>query len=358
MFGAIIKWIVRLMALVLLVFVVVGGLLFFDYKRFLHTPVVVADSPQTFKIQSGDTVMKLVQRFKDNRLPLAAESPFADKLAPYYFRYLAKTTDKANHLKIGEYQLQKSMTPADLLDLFTSGKTIAHKIRFLEGWHFKRFREELQKHPNIEHTLVFVPDEDILSTLGATDNTHPEGYFFPDTYQFPNQAKDIDVLRQAYELMKKNLKTAWEARDKSIALKSPYELLIMASIIEKETSLDRERNEISGVFHRRLAKGMPLQTDPTVIYGMGDKYKGTIYKSDLRRDTPYNTYTRKGLPPTPIAMPGMASLLAAGQPDKGKSLYFVATGNGGHTFSNTYKQHLKAVKAYRQRMAKSKKPTK
>ncbi|PID66808.1 MAG: aminodeoxychorismate lyase, partial [Gammaproteobacteria bacterium] len=237
----------------------------------------------------------------------------------------------------------------------TSGKTIAHKIRFLEGWNFKRFREELQNNPHIDHTLLFVPDKDILSILGASEGTHPEGYFFPDTYQFPNRGKDIDVLRQAYDLMQKNLEAAWAERDKSIALKTPYELLILASIIEKETALDSERRQVSGVFHRRLAKGMPLQTDPTVIYGMGDQYNGRIYKSDLRRDTPYNTYTRKGLPPTPIAMPGRASLMAAGQPDNSRALYFVADSTGGHTFSDTYQQHLQAVKVYRQQQAKAKK---
>lgn len=356
MFGSLIKWLVRLLALGLLAFVSVGALLFYDYKRFLQTPVVVAGSPQTFTVKSGDTISALIKRFADNQLPLAAASPFAEQLAPYYFRYLAKSTDKAGSLKIGEYQLQQGMTPPQLLDVLTSGKTIAHKIRFLEGWNFKRFRQEIQNNPNIDHTLLFVPDEDILATLGVTDKAHPEGFFFPDTYQFPNRGKDIDIFKQSYTLMEKNLATAWAARDKSIALKTPYELLILASIIEKETSWDSERNEVSGVFHRRLAKGMPLQTDPTVIYGMGDKYKGTIYKSDLRRDTPYNTYTRKGLPPTPIAMPGLASLMAAGQPDKGKSLYFVANGTGGHTFSDTYKQHLKAVKVYRQQQAKAKQP--
>lgn len=356
MFGAIIKWMVRLLALSLLAFIVGGGFLFFDYKRFLHTAVVTADSPETFAIQSGDTVVKLTQRFKANHLPLASASPFAEQLAPYYFRYLAKSTGKGNQLKIGDYQLQQGMTPTALLDLFTSGKTIAHKIRFLEGWNFKRFREQIQNNPNIEHTLLFVPDDEILAALNLGDEkVFYEGQFFPDTYQFPKQAKDSDIFKQAYQLMQKNLATAWQARDTSIALKSPYELLILASIIEKETSLDSERTQVSGVFHRRLAKGMPLQTDPTVIYGIGDKYNGTIYKSDLRRDTPYNTYTRKGLPPTPIAMPGMSSLLAAGQPDKGQSLYFVANGTGGHTFSDTYKQHLKAVKIYRQQQAAAKK---
>lgn len=310
--------------------------------------MVVEGSAETITVKSGDTISALLNTFAERGLVIAPDSPFSEQLGSYYFRYLAKSTDQSARLRIGEYALQQGMTPPEVLRLLTSGKTIAYKVRFLEGWNFKKLRAELRSNPHVEHTLHFVPDEDIMSTLGMTKHRIAEGWFFPDTYQFPKQTKDIDILKQAYQLMQKNLKTAWEKRDKSIRLKTPYELLILASIIEKETALDSERQQVSGVFHRRLAKGMPLQTDPTVIYGMGDLYQGTIYKRDLRRDTPYNTYTRKGLPPTPIAMPGMASLLAAGQPDRGSSLYFVANGRGGHTFSDTYQQHLKAVKAYRQ----------
>ena len=243
------------------------------------------------------------------------------------------------------------MTASQVLALLISGKTITHKILFLEGWTFKKIRTVLQDNPNISNTLLFVPDDEIMHALGLGDERTPyEGQFFPDTYQFASHAKDSEVLRQAYYLMQKKLKLAWEARDKSIKLKSPYELLILASIIEKETYIDKERKKISGAFHRRLAKGMLLQTDPTVIYGMGDRYKGVIYRSDLKQDTPYNTYTRKGLPPTPISSPGMSSLMAAGQPDKGNALYFVADGTGGHAFSSAYKEHLKAVKSYREKL--------
>lgn len=351
MFRAIGRWLTRLFVITVLVALLSGVLLFMDYKRFLNTPMVVAGSPETFTVKSGDTVSALIKSFDENGLPLATKSPFSKALGGYYFRYLAKSTEKSHRLKIGEYQLTQGMTPPQVLDTLISGKTIAYKIRFLEGWNFKQLRAELQKNPYIDHTLLFVPDNDMMATLAFGDgNTFFEGQFFPDTYQFSKNAKDSEVLKQAYDLMQKNLKKAWAERDKSIALKSPYELLILASIIEKETSVDSERSQVSGVFHRRLAKGMPLQTDPTVIYGMGDRYKGTIYKSDLKKDTPYNTYTRKGLPPTPIASPGMASLLAAGQPDKGNALYFVADGTGKHTFSDTYKEHLKAVRAYRQRL--------
>lgn len=355
MFRAISRWFVSVVMFTVIAFITVFVLLFLDYQRFLKTPMVVAGSPETFTVKSGDTITSLINSFDEKGLPLASKSPLSKALGGYYFRYLAKTSEKANRLKIGEYQLEQGMTAGQVLDVLVSGKTIAHKIQFLEGWNFKQLRQTLQDNPNLDHTLLFVPDKDIMTTLNLGDgNTFYEGQFFPDTYQFPNHGKDGDVLKQAYHLMQKHLQAAWDARDPTITLKSPYELLILASIIEKETSLDRERKEVSGVFHRRLAKGMPLQTDPTVIYGMGDRYKGTIYRSDLKRDTPYNTYTRKGLPPTPIASPGLASLMAAGQPDSGNSLYFVADGTGGHQFSATYKEHLKAVKAYRQLMKKQK----
>ncbi|MBS9777216.1 MAG: endolytic transglycosylase MltG [Gammaproteobacteria bacterium] len=349
------KWVLTITVCSVLFFITTFILLFMDYQRFLKTPVVISTSPETFTVRAGDTISSLVKEFENKGLPLATESPFSQVLGKYYFKYLAKSTKKANRLKIGEYQLLKGMTAPEVLDTLISGRTIAHKVRFLEGWNFKAIRKTLEKNPNIAPTLLFVPDDEILAALGLGDGkTSYEGQFFPDTYQFPNHSKDGDVLKQAYRLMQKKLQAAWDARDTSIKLKSPYELLILASIIEKETSLDSERKQISGVFHRRLAQGMPLQTDPTVIYGMGAQYKGTIYRSDLKRDTPYNTYTRKGLPPTPIASPGLASLMAAGQPDKGNSLYFVADGTGGHKFSATYKEHLAAVKAYRKMLKQQK----
>lgn len=345
----------KLVSGALLVLILLGGIVGFvilDYQRFLKTPIVTVHSSLVFTVKPGDGIGRLINRFPEHHIELAAQSPFKKWLGGYYFRYLAEKEQKSNQLKAGEYQLNVGMTPATLLELLVSGKTIVHKVRFLEGWDFKKIREALTKEPNVEQTLQFVPDDEIMEVLQFDKSIFYEGQFFPDTYQFSNRINDVTILRQAHHLMQKNLAKAWANRDKSIQLKSPYELLILASIIEKETSLDSERKQISGVFHRRLAKGMRLQTDPTVIYGMGNKYKGTIYKSDLKRDTPYNTYTRKGLPPTPIASPGLASLIAAGQPDKGNTLFFVANGKGGHTFSRTYKEHLKAVKIYRQQQKK------
>lgn len=353
MFRRLMKWLFRLFVVAVLLGLAAIVALFIDYKKFLNTPVVAENSPKSFAVKPGDTISSLINRFDSLGIQLAATSDYSPKLGRYYFRYLAKSTQRANRLKVGEYALEQGMTPSELLDVLISGKTITYKVRFLEGWNFKKLRATLAANPHVEQTLTYVPDTEVLAALGLGKKQFYEGMFFPDTYQFPKQTKDSDILKQAYHLMQKNLQTAWQARDKSIQLKSPYELLIMASLIEKETSLDSERKQVSGVFHRRLAKGMRLQTDPTVIYGLGDKYRGTIYKSDLKKDTPYNTYTRSGLPPTPIAMPGLASLMAAGQPDSGKALYFVANGRGGHTFTATYKEHLKAVKAYRQQQKQS-----
>ncbi|MGY0398712.1 MAG: endolytic transglycosylase MltG [Ostreibacterium sp.] len=353
MFRAIGRWLSRLIILSVIVIIILVVLLLMDYQRFLKTPVVVDGNPKTLKVNKGDTLFSLLKSFGVKGSSLASHSLFSKALVGYYFRYLAKSTHKLNQLKVGEYQLTKGMTPSELLDILISGKTIAYKIRFLEGWNFKKIRTTLLNNAHIDQTLLFVPNDEIMGALKLGDGkVFYEGEFFPDTYQFSDHTKDSYVLEMAYDLMQKKLAKAWTMRDKSIELKSPYELLILASIIEKETSIDSERKKISGVFQRRLAKGMPLQTDPTVIYGMGDKYKGSIYSRDLKKDTPYNTYTRKGLPPTPIASPSMASLIAAGQPDKGKSLYFVANGKGGHTFTRTYKKHLEAVKDYRKQQKK------
>ncbi|PIE42209.1 MAG: aminodeoxychorismate lyase [Gammaproteobacteria bacterium] len=341
------RLLIRSLMIAGLLVAVAGIFLFFDYQRFLKTPITTDNSSETFTVQSGDTVAQLIKKFPASGILLAQRSPLADMLGPYYFRHLAGSSGKDSQIKVGEYRLEAGMKPIDFLNALVSGKTITYKITFLEGWTFKQMRKHLKENPHIEQTLTYVPDKEIMSALGF-QSMSCEGQFFPDTYRFSNHTKDSEILTRAHQQMRKNLDKAWQSRSDKTQLKSPYEMLILASIIEKETGIDTERRQVSGVFHRRLKKGMYLQTDPTVAYGMGDKYKGRIYRSDLRRDTPYNTYTRKGLPPTPIAMPGMASLLAAGQPDSGESLYFVADGKGGHAFSNTYKEHRKAVKAYRQ----------
>lgn len=358
---------------VLFIVIFLGGLLsvvavIYDYKHFLLTPVVLDKAPETFEVKPAQTLNTLPSALAETGILLekatylANISPaLAKQVSRYYWRYYLMHQPDNNRLVVGEYALKPQMNVQQLVALLRSGRIIAHSVRFIEGETFAQLRNTLQSHQDIAQTLEHVPDRDIISIVqkevaqapfdpSLEHMTHPEGLFFPDTYQFSKQSKDVTLLKSAYLLMMKNLETAWHARNTNSVLKNPYELLILASIIEKETGLDSERQKISGVFHRRLAKGMPLQTDPSVIYGLGSDYRGTIYRSDLRRDTPYNTYTRKGLPITPIALPSLASLMAAGQPDDSDALYFVADGARGHIFSATYEAHKKAVDAYRKRL--------
>jgi len=223
----------------------------------------------------------------------------------------------------------------------------------IEGWNFKQALEAVRGHPMLVQTLPkSMSTEQLMNRLGYSAE-YPEGRFFPDTYLFPRGTTDVDFLKRSYERMQKVLAEEWENRSENLPIKTPYEALILASIVEKETGVPEERTQVAGVFVRRLQKGMKLQTDPTVIYGMGDKYKGNIRKKDLTTDTPYNTYTRPGLTPTPICLPGRAAINAALHPADGKSLYFVATGNGGHTFSETLQEHNKAVAKYLQNRKKN-----
>ena len=250
-------------------------------------------------------------------------------------------------IKAGEYQLEPGITPRGLLQLLSSGAVVQYRFTLVEGWTFTQLLQALANDEVLRQTLD--PDSNkagdkagaiLVSSLGVD---HPEGWFFPETYQFTRGDSDSDILDWAHKAMEKELGNAWEARNLDLPLNSPYELLILASIIEKETGREEERGQIAGVLIRRLQKGMRLQTDPTVIYGMGDSFDGNIRRRDLKTDTPYNTYTRSGLPPTPIAMPGRASLLAAARPEAGDAFYFVANGTGGHTFSATLQEHQEAV---------------
>ncbi len=237
------------------------------------------------------------------------------------------------------------MTALQLLQQMVDGEVIQHTLTLVEGWSFKQVMVALRAHHAIRATLQGLTAAEIMSRLGYAGQ-HPEGRFFPDTYHFPKATSDIEFLRRAYSAMAERLEQEWVAREPDLPLKSAYEALILASIIEKESAVSAERAEIAGVFIRRLNKGMRLQTDPTVIYGMGEAYDGNIRRRDLRHDTPYNTYTRKGLPPTPIAMPGGEAIHAALHPASAESLYFVARGDGTHYFSATLEEHNRAVRKY------------
>jgi peptidoglycan lytic transglycosylase G len=277
---------------------------------------------------------------------------FADQLVadgllnePWSFRFWARYKGLSASLKTGEYQIPAEATMSELLQLVTSGKVIDYPVTFIEGWNFKQLREALSKQENLRHTIDKLDDQAIMKAIDA-EGVYPEGRFYPDTYRYTGSMSDVDILRLSYGKMKQLLSEEWEKRESGLPLENMDQALVLASIIEKETGAAEERPEISGVFTNRLRKGMRLQTDPTVIYGMGDSYKGNIRKKDLLKDTPYNTYTRSGLPPTPIAMPGGDAIHAALHPAKTKALYFVAKGNGKHKFSATLTEHNEAVIKY------------
>jgi UPF0755 protein len=246
--------------------------------------------------------------------------------------------------RAGEYRLEAGMRPREVLAKLASGQVVQYRFTVVEGWTFKQLVDALAANPVLVHELDPAAPDSLDSVAASLGMAHPEGWFLPETYQFTRGDSDRDILGRAHAAMERVLEDAWNSRGDDLPIDSPYELLILASIIEKETSLDEERPQVAGVFARRLKKGMKLQTDPTVIYGMGDSFDGDIRRRDLQTDTAYNTYTRRGLPPTPIAMPGRESLMAAAMPAPGDTLYFVANGNGGHTFSVTLEDHQRAVK--------------
>ncbi|MES2547210.1 MAG: endolytic transglycosylase MltG [Pseudomonadota bacterium] len=272
---------------------------------------------------------------------------------PWPFIVLAKVLQKEQNLKAGDYTLNKNITPYQLLLSLNHGKATQGSITFIEGKTFKQMREKIAKNDAIKNTTLELSDAKIMALIGKGE-PHAEGLFFPDTFYFDRGTQDVVLLKRAYDSMQAKLNQAWENRDPNLPYKNSYEALIMASIVEKETGKASERPMIAGVFLNRLRIGMRLQTDPTVIYGMGEDYDGNIRRKDLLADTVYNTYTRSGLPPTPIAMPGLASIEAALHPEKTKALYFVGKGDGSHVFSNSLIEHNRAVTKY-QLKPKSKK---
>jgi peptidoglycan lytic transglycosylase G len=258
---------------------------------------------------------------------------------------LARLRGDADAIRAGEYLVEPGTTVATLLELLKSGKVVMHSLTLVEGWTFTQVFTSVEADPSLMHTLRGLDAAAVMSKLGHAGQS-PEGLFYPDTYQFPKGTSDAAFLKRAYQALQEHLSAAWQARSAGLPYKSPYDALIMASIIEKETAQPAERGEIAGVFVRRLQKGMKLQSDPTVIYGLGSLYHGKITYKDLRAETAYNTYTRYGLPPTPICMPSLASIRAALHPTPGDALYFVARGDGTHQFSATLKEQTAAVQKY------------
>jgi UPF0755 protein len=252
---------------------------------------------------------------------------------------------QARKIRAGSYEIERGVTPRSLLDKMVRGDEVMATVRLIEGWTFRQFRAELAKAPDLKQTTVSLSEADLMVAIGAP-GVAAEGRFYPDTYAFSRGASDVAVLKRAYRAMQRQLEAAWAERAPNTPLRSADEALTLASIVEKETGAAKDRGLVAGVFVNRLRIGMPLQTDPTVIYGLGERFDGNLRKKDLLADTPYNTYTRGGLPPTPIAMPGRASLLAAVRPDATKALYFVAKGDGSSHFSESLSEHNRAVNQY------------
>lgn len=300
----------------------------------MNTPFSIAKEHRSFTIARGESLYGVAYDLRQRNMLRWSRA----------WVFYARMTDMAA-IKAGEYKLSEKESPLSLLARFQSGDVKQYRITLVEGLTFKKFLENLHNHQGVQATLKGKSQKQILQILNL-DIQHPEGWFFPDTYQFSRDDSDVDILLRANQRMRQVLDEEWRNRESGLPLKSPYEALILASIVEKETGAAIERQQIAGVFVRRLKKKMRLQTDPTIIYGLGAAYDGNIRKSDLTKHTPYNTYLIKGLPPTPIANPGQHAIHATLNPDTGKTLYFVAKGDGTHYFSKTFKEHKKAVKKY------------
>lgn len=318
---------------------IISSALAVDFYFFLNQPLGV-DEEQYYNFAPGSSVSSLARDLEKKQI-------ISNRM---YFSVWARVTGNARLLKAGEYQLNKDMTVLDLFGLMKKGKVRLYSLTIVEGITFKQMMQQVNASPNLKHNLKLLNNEQIMQALGHAGE-HPEGRFFPDTYLFHKDMSDVDLLRQAYQQQKKRLQSSWESRETGLPLNSAYEALTLASIVEKESAIAQERKQIAGVFINRLRKGMRLQTDPTVIYGIGDDYNGDIRFKDLRKDTPYNTYTRKGLPPTPIAMPGQGSLDAVSHPDSTEYIYFVAMSDssGRHIFSKTLKEHEHAVDVHQRK---------
>lgn len=302
---------------------------------FVFTPLTLPQTPYEFSLKHGSTLRAVANQLVEARV--LAE--------PWSFTALVRLHGKAGEIKAGNYYLEQNPTPLQLFRMITRGDVSQSEIAFIEGWNFRRMRRVLDEHSALRHETQNLSEREILSRIGAEGDV-AEGLFYPDTYYFSSGMSDVAILKRAHQAMQARLAQAWAERDPLLPYDTPYEALIMASIVEKETGRASERPLIAGVFINRLRLNMRLQTDPTVIYGLGETFDGNLRKQDLLSDTPYNTYTRSGLPPTPIAMPGGAAILAALHPAATKALYFVGKGDGSHKFSASLAEHNQAVARY------------
>ena len=330
----------RTLSLLFILSFITGGVtvawVWHDMQTHLDTPIkITTPIPLTYTIKSG---MNLTQIGQD-----LTQQGVLDH--PYHFILEGRLQGSESRIKAGEYLLQQGITQRQLLEQFVAGKVVQHFLTLIEGWSYMQMMNAVGDNATLLQTLPNTDGTTIMAALGYPD-VHPEGRFFPDTYHFPVGMTDIEFLHRAHVKMAHVLEKEWQQRDEGLPYKTSDEALIMASIIEKETAASKERTAIAGVFVRRLQKGMKLQTDPTVIYAMGEDYHGNIRHKDLKEDSPYNTYLYAGLPPTPIALPGIEAIRAALHPEDGETLYFVAKGDGSHYFSKTLKEHNRAITRY------------
>jgi len=302
---------------------------------YADTPLQLPRTPLEFSLKQGSSLRSGAKQL--------TEIGVLDD--PWSFIVMARVLGKAGEIKAGNYEFTNNLTPYRLLTKLTKGDVTMKEIAFIEGWTFNQLRKALDDYPGIRHDSANLSDEEILKRIGATENS-AEGLFFPDTYFFNDGMSDLTILKRAYRTMESNLATVWETRAKDLPFSDTHQALIMASIVEKETAQATERRMVAAVLINRLRLGMKLQADPTVIYGLGDKFDGNLRKRDLTGDTIYNTYTREGLPPTPIALPGLASIQATLNPADTKALYFVSRGDGTSHFSESLEEHNRAVTKY------------
>ena len=302
---------------------------------YTRTPLTMRQTPLEVEIPRGASLRSVIAELEKAGLDVHRRE----------FVLLVRAFGRERDIKAGNYLLAKAPTPLELLEKLTRGDVQQAEVRLIEGWTFSQFRNVLDTHPDLRHDTKGLDDAEVLRRLQAPE-PHPEGLFFPDTYLFAKGSSDTAVLRSAYRAMQRHLKAEWDAKAKTVPYKSPYDALIMASIIEKETGVASERDQIAGVLVNRLRIGMRLQVDPTIIYGLGPAFDGNLKKKHLLEDGPYNTYTRAGLPPSPIAMPGFASLHAALHPAKTDALYYVSRGDGSSQFSRNFSEHNRAVTKY------------
>ncbi len=328
------KVIKELLLWLVFLLVIVAGL----FAYYANSALPLERVPFEFSLKKGTSLKSAAHQLK--------EAGGLD--SEWLFVLLARGLGQAGQIKPGNYQLDREVSPLELLNIISKGRVTQSSLTIIEGSTFKELRASLNNNPTLRHDSALLSDADILKRIGANETT-AEGLFFPDTYNYATGSSDLIVLKRAYQLMQRHLQSSWEKRDADLPFNTPYEALILASIVEKETGQPSDRPMIASVFINRLRKNMRLQTEPTVIYGMGDKFDGNLRRRDLTSDTPYNTYTRNGLTPTPIALPGLAAIQAALHPAPSRALYFVARGDGTSQFSNNLIDHNNAVNRYQKK---------